>query len=103
MQRLIDTLRESLRWRSSRRRAWETHSERNIAALRARDPSGAYLARYDEVARILTGRASANADDAAPWLRELCLELAVPPLARYGLTATVIPELVNNAQRSSSR
>jgi alcohol dehydrogenase class IV len=76
--------------------------ERNIAALRARDPSGAYLARYDEVARILTGRASASAEDAAPWLRELGLELAVPPLARYGLTATSIPELVNNAQRSSS-
>jgi alcohol dehydrogenase class IV len=75
---------------------------RNIAALRARDAGGAYLARYDEIARILTGRASANADDAAPWLHELVDELEVPPLARYGLTRAAIPDLVTLAQRSSS-
>lgn len=75
---------------------------RNIEALRARDPSGVYLARYTDVARILTGQATATADDAAPWLRDLVNELEVPPLARYGLTRAAIPELVNNAQRSSS-
>jgi alcohol dehydrogenase class IV len=75
---------------------------RNIAALRSRDAGGVYLARYDEVARILTGRASASADDAAPWLRELVDELEVPPLARYGVTRAAVPELVTNAQRSSS-
>jgi alcohol dehydrogenase class IV len=74
----------------------------NIAALRARDASGPYLARYDEVARILTGRTSATADDAAPWLRELVDELGVPALAGYGLTRAAISELVSNAQRSSS-
>jgi alcohol dehydrogenase class IV len=75
---------------------------RNIAALRARDPSSVYLARYDEVARILTGRASASADDAVLWLRELVDELEVPPLGRYGVTAAAIADLVTNAQRSSS-
>jgi alcohol dehydrogenase class IV len=75
---------------------------RNIEALRARDPVGAYLARYADVARILTGRATATADDAAPWLSDLVNELDVPPLARYGLTRAAIPELVSNAQRSSS-
>jgi alcohol dehydrogenase class IV len=75
---------------------------RNIEALRDRDPGGAYLARYTDVARVLTGHATATADDAAPWLRDLVSELEVPPLARYGLTRAAIPELVNNAQRSSS-
>jgi alcohol dehydrogenase class IV len=76
--------------------------ERNIAALRARDPDGPYLPRYTEVARILTGRASATAEDAAPWLAALVAELEVPALGSYGLHAGAIPELVESAQRASS-
>lgn len=75
---------------------------RNLEALRARDPNGPYLARYTDVARILTGHASASADDAAPWLRDLVNELEVPPLARYGLTRAALPQLITSAQRSSS-
>lgn len=76
--------------------------ERNIEALRARDPHGPVLERYAEVARILSGRPSAAADEAAPWLAALVEELRVPALKHYGLTAAAIPELVENAQRSSS-
>jgi alcohol dehydrogenase class IV len=76
--------------------------ERNIEALRARDPGGPALERYAEVARILTGHPSAGADDAAPWLATLVDELRVPALKHYGLDAAAIPELVKNAQRSSS-
>ncbi len=76
--------------------------ERNIAALRERDPDGPYLGRYAEVAQILTGRASASADDAAPWLRELVEELGVPSLRSYGLGADAVAELVSQAKRSSS-
>jgi len=76
--------------------------ERNIAALRARDPAGPYLPRYTEVARILTGDVAARAEDAAPWLAALVTELAVPSLGSYGLNAAAIPGLVNNARRSSS-
>ena len=76
--------------------------ERNIRALRARDPDGPALSRYTEVARILTGNAQAQADDAAPWLAALVDELRVPALRHYGLSAAAIPELVENAQRSSS-
>jgi alcohol dehydrogenase class IV len=76
--------------------------ERNIAALRSRGDKGGYLSRYTEVARLLTGRASASADDAAPWLHELVGELGVPPLSRYGVTSSSIPDLVTMAQRSSS-
>lgn len=76
--------------------------ERNVAALRARDPEGPYLPRYTEVARLLTGRASATADDAAPWLAALVAELEVPALGHYGLNAAAIPALVSDAERASS-
>lgn len=75
---------------------------RNIDALRARDPRGPGLERYAEVARILTGSPAAGADDAAPWLAALVDELRVPALKHYGLSAAAIPDLVKNAQRSSS-
>jgi alcohol dehydrogenase class IV len=76
--------------------------ECNIAALRAREPENPALERHAEVARILTGRASATADDAGPWLRALVDELEVPPLARYGLTRASVDRIVENAKRASS-
>jgi alcohol dehydrogenase class IV len=76
--------------------------ERNIEALRSRDPHGPGLQRYAEVARILSGQPAAGADAAAPWLAALVDELQVPALKHYGLSAAAIPELVKNAQRSSS-
>jgi alcohol dehydrogenase class IV len=76
--------------------------ERNLAALRAREPGNLALERYAEVARILTGNGAAKADDAAPWLRALVDELEVPPLGRYGVTREAIAALVVKAQRASS-
>ncbi len=74
----------------------------NIEALRAREPKSASLERYAELARILTGLASACAEDAVGWLRTLTDELEIPPLRAYGVSAGAIPELVRNARRSSS-
>ena len=76
--------------------------ERNVAALRQRAPHSPVLARYAEVAAILTGRPSAPPEDAAPWLRELVSELSIPSLAQYGLSERDIPVLVEKAQRASS-
>lgn len=76
--------------------------EQNIAALRARDPGGPFLARYAEAAQLLTGRDSATADDAAPWLHALVEELGIPPLGRYGVGPDAIDGLVEKAQLSSS-
>jgi alcohol dehydrogenase class IV len=76
--------------------------ERNIQALRARAGDPSALERYAEVARILTGRAEAQAEDAAPWLAELVDELRVPSLSQYGLTGSAIPDLVPKARRASS-
>ena len=76
--------------------------EANIAALRERAPASPALARYDEVARLLTGRADARADDAVAWLAELGDTLGIPPLMEFGLTADAIPQVCAQARKASS-
>jgi alcohol dehydrogenase class IV len=76
--------------------------EVNLRAARARTPAGETEARYAEVARLLTGRANATADDAAPFTRDLVAELKIPPLRTYGVTPAHVPALVGQAARASS-
>jgi alcohol dehydrogenase class IV len=77
-------------------------TEINVRAIRARMPNAAAVGRYDEVARIVTGDASARAEDAAVWLRELVAELSVPGLASYGVKGGDIPRVVAAARQASS-
>jgi alcohol dehydrogenase class IV len=74
----------------------------NVAALRARSPDSPALARYDEVARILTGDPAARADDAVAWIRDLVAELDLPGLAGFGVGEGDLAEVVGKAQRASS-
>lgn len=74
----------------------------NIRALRARDPSGPYVERFTEAARILTGRDDATAEDGAAWVAELCKRLAVPGLAKYGVTADHFETIIAKSAKSSS-
>ena len=76
--------------------------EINIRALREREPESRALGRYEEVARILTGRPQATAADGARWLGMLCRRLEVPALRTYGVTETDIPALAEKAARASS-
>ena len=76
--------------------------ETNLAALRVRQPVGDALGRYEIVARILTGREAAVADDAVAWLRELTAYFRIPPLRTYGLTAAHTPGLIEKAANASS-
>jgi alcohol dehydrogenase class IV len=77
-------------------------TEINLRALRARAPNAPAVARYDEVARLVTGDASSRAEDAVLWLRELVAELSVPGLARYGVRDSDIPRVVTAARQASS-
>ena len=77
-------------------------AEVNVRALRARAPNAVAVARYDEVARIVTGDASARAEDAVVWLRELVAGLSVPGLASYGVRDEDIPRVVVAARQASS-
>ena len=74
----------------------------NVRALRARVPSSPALARYDEVARLLTGHPGARAEDAAVWLRDLAGSLDLPPLSTFGVTRADVPRVVEKARRASS-
>lgn len=74
----------------------------NLSALRARAPQHPALGRYDDVARLLTGRPDAQADDGAAWLDALVARLGVPALSHYGLVAAQIPGVVEKARRASS-
>lgn len=74
----------------------------NVAALRTRGSGGEGLNRYDEAARILTGRAKATADDLVAWLESLASELGVPSLSVHGMTQADIPDIVRRATQASS-
>jgi len=74
----------------------------NVAALRERAPGSSVLARYDEVARILTSRPDATPDDLVPWLVRLVDVLGVPRLSTYGLGVGDVPDLVAAASAASS-
>src|SRR5207248_1645017 len=52
--------------------------EANLRALRARQPDSEILRRFDEVARLLTGDAGANADRGVEWLTKLISDLQIP-------------------------
>ena len=76
--------------------------ETNLRAARERTPTADTERRYAEVARALTGRASATADDTAPFCRDLVAEFCIPPLRTYGITSAHLAALVEQAAKSSS-
>jgi alcohol dehydrogenase class IV len=74
----------------------------NVRALRERAPESPALERYAEVARIVTGRPDAAAEDGAAWALELVEALSVPDLASYGLGVGDLADAVARARRASS-
>jgi len=74
----------------------------NVSALRAREPNSPAIARYEEIARMVTGNPGARAEDAPVWLRELVEELRVPRLSFYGVGEHDIPRVVAQARQASS-
>ncbi|HWB83289.1 MAG TPA: iron-containing alcohol dehydrogenase [Bryobacteraceae bacterium] len=74
----------------------------NVRALRLRDPNGGALARYTEVARILTARSGATAEDGIRFIQDLCRHLEIQPLRTYGVTSELLPVLVEKSAKASS-
>ena len=74
----------------------------NARALRARQPNGTAMERYDEIARILTGQAAALTEDGIAWVKSLAAALSVPSLAAYGVTTADFPALVEKTAAASS-
>jgi alcohol dehydrogenase class IV len=74
----------------------------NIRALRQRAAGADAMRRYDGVARLLTGKAGATADDGVEWVRELVGDLQVRPLGTYGIREEHITDLAAKAANASS-
>ena len=73
----------------------------NRRALQERAPDSPLAARYEEVARLLTGNPAATADAGVVWVSQLACELGVPPLAACGVKAEHVPLIVARAAVAS--
>jgi len=74
----------------------------NLAALRARAPQHPALERYAVIARLLTGRSEASAEEGIDWVCALCAEVKVPALRAWGVAKADLPAVVEKAVRASS-
>jgi alcohol dehydrogenase class IV len=75
--------------------------EANVRMLQSR-PGQSALARYAEVARLLTGSPDASVKDGLAWIRETVARLAIPGLAAYGVRPGDAGAISAAAARSSS-
>jgi alcohol dehydrogenase class IV len=74
----------------------------NLRALRRRAPDSAVLPRFDQVARWLTGDASATADAGVQWIQQLVSDLQIPKLSAYDIREEHVADLVARAMNASS-
>lgn len=73
----------------------------NISELRKNRDRG-HLARYEEVARILTGSPDVSAEDGISWVEGLSTLFNIPSLGELGLHHSDFDTLVEKARLSSS-
>jgi alcohol dehydrogenase class IV len=76
--------------------------EANLRALAERAPEHAALARYRLIAEIVSGQAGIDAEQGVACVRDLCQDLGVQGLTRFGLSENEVPALVGKAQAASS-
>lgn len=76
--------------------------EANLSALQSRAPAHASLARYDELARVITAQPHATAPDLIRWTHDLLTALQIPKLSTYGITPADFAAIVEAASRASS-
>jgi alcohol dehydrogenase class IV len=74
----------------------------NLKALRERAPQSPSLARFDELAHMLTGDPGADAEDGIAWLQGLCAAFKIAPLAAYGIKKSDFPAIAAQAQKANS-
>ncbi len=77
-------------------------TETNLKALQRREPLSPVLARFDELACILTGKPGARAEEGIEWLKELSVALQISPLAAYGIKKSDFPGIVAQAKRPTA-
>jgi alcohol dehydrogenase class IV len=76
--------------------------EANLKALQSRAPQSPAIIRYNEVARIITGKSTDRASEGINWIQELCSQLQVPRLAEYGIKEEDFSTIVAKSKDASS-
>jgi len=76
--------------------------EANLKALERRQPEHPTLARYIEIAQILTGDKNATALDGIKWTSELVNILNIPTLSAYRMSKENFPEAVEKTMKANS-
>jgi len=74
----------------------------NLRVARENANGTATVARYTEIARWLTGRGDASAEDGIAWVRDLVASLRIPRLASHGVTPENVNDIVVRAKSASS-
>jgi alcohol dehydrogenase class IV len=76
--------------------------EANLTALRARDFENPRLPRFQEIARLLTGRIDATPEDGIEWVSQLKESFGIPRLSAWNIYEADIPDIVTKAAAASS-
>lgn len=74
----------------------------NLKALRERAPQSPALARFGELACILTGNPQAQPEEGIAWLHELTMALKIAPLSSYGVQKAYFLAVTAQARRANS-
>jgi alcohol dehydrogenase class IV len=74
----------------------------NLRVIAARAPNHRSLPRFAELAVLLTGRPSADAQQSVSFLEALARDLGVNGLGRLGMKETDVPGLLERTKRTSS-
>ncbi len=76
--------------------------EANYSAICKRSSQSETRPRFEELAQLLTGNASAKPEEAISFVRNLCQELEIPKLTRWGIASKDFDELCARAAEASS-
>ena len=76
--------------------------EANLAALQGRVLQSWTLERFTEIARIVSGKTQANAQEGIDWVHDLCRKLNVPTLESLGVAKADLQTVVEKSKNASS-
>jgi len=76
--------------------------EANVRSFQMCEADTPALARYNDVAQLLTGTVTARAVNGIKFVQDLCENLKVPSLAKFGLKEQDFSTVVEKSQKSSS-
>ncbi len=76
--------------------------EVNYQVIKSNESDNPVLQRFTEIARWLTGREEAGAEEGIYWIKKLTLDLKIPKLSEIGVTKDNFPEIIEKSKNSSS-